>query len=1221
MSGHEDADDARRRYNAPYTAKHPIPTIAKYREEKEARKTEAVSGDDGADLEQSRTSRAKEGWRSYWAGEGKGDESGQQNEGAQQDGIDVDGDGDVDQDDEDEAEAAQDTSEVTPIADPKKRRKGRNREERAEREVTDPITHLPVKIYDFTAEALKDVDENPPPFGSTVKTATGLSNQNKSGRELHNETEEMQKGQDSIIANFPPPNYDVIRKDLVKINKIGMVVGLVGSVFVMLMAVVAERILKPEALARLLHVNHDSSWLFRLGTWPLIAVASVGSIWFLIAGVRDWVSNRIDDTWESEVWEANLQSKEQQAKAHETESVSWLNSLLSSVWPLVNPDLFTSLADTLEDVMQASLPSLVQMVSVEDIGQGSESLRILGIRWLPTGAAARSVGADGKLESAKKSKKSNNDRKVSGQGEVDENAGEEQGNGDKSENGENNKTEDGTEKAAVAEGMEAEEGDFINLEVAFAYRARKSQSFKERTKDLHMYLAFWLPGKIKIPVWVDVKGIVGIVRLRLQLAPDPPFFQLMTMTFLGQPKVDIKCIPIVKRGLNIMDLPLISNFVQSSVDAAMAEYVAPKSLTLDLKDMLAGDDFKKDTAARGVVVVDIKHGYDFKMGDASIPLISEGSSDPYVSVGWAKFGKPMFSTRVLINEMEPYWHERAVLLVTPEELNVDERLRLQLWDSDRFTADDDLGRIEVGLKEIMRSEDTNGKMHNRTDGFRALKAGEAMPGKLEWSVGYFSKARLQPCQFAAQSWDKSIRSRDDLEHKVQETCKRKLREAMIKKGRHAKSDDELEQQKEQERKTLEDAIIISAPPPQGYPSGIFSIQIHQITGLELEVQSKGTADKRENHEEEAEDDDELPSAYCTVMINHKKVFKTRTKPKNSKPFYNAGTEKFVKDWRNTEVYVSVRDARVDEKDALLGIVHLPLGEMFQERAQLNGYYPLMGGVGHGRVRISMVWRSVQLQAPPETLGWDYGTLELKPTITASDLPSDVQSLKLKFYTNLSSGKMYPQQGGREWKSRKERSLYLPLHRRYATNLAIRFKHHGMLKDKTAAFAVFWLKDIPDEEDKEITLPVFKGDFERARANCLDEAGEKVGTITLKMHFWSGLSTRHQKWASKDPDMANVMEVLDVARDNYESMKREAEVGLLDDDDDDGDSSSDDDSDDSSDDNDDDDDEEGDEDEDVGNDGAATKSKTNLIDKAKDYKKDAKQKHRRHRGVMQYKVSF
>lgn len=76
------------------------------------------------------------------------------------------------------------------------------------------------------------------------------------------------------------------------------------------------------------------------------------------------------------------------------------------------------------------------------------------------------------------------------------------------------------------------------------------------------------------------------MRLRLQLTPDPPFFALCTLTLLGQPKVDLSCVPLTKKGLNIMDLPIISGFVQSSVDAAMAEYVAPKSLTLDLKDML-----------------------------------------------------------------------------------------------------------------------------------------------------------------------------------------------------------------------------------------------------------------------------------------------------------------------------------------------------------------------------------------------------------------------------------------------------------------------------------------------------------------------------------------------------------------------------------------------------------------------------------------------------------
>lgn len=250
-----------------------------------------------------------------------------------------------------------------------------------------------------------------------------------------------------------------------------------------------------------------------------------------------------------------------------------------------------------------------------------------------------------------------------------------------------------------------------------------------------------------------------------------------------------------------MDLPLLSNFVQSAVDAAMAEYVAPKSLTLDLKDMLVGDDFKKDTLARGVLVVRIKRAFDFKEGDAGIGPLKNGSADPYVSVGWAKFGKPVWSTRVIYSEMEPWWEETAFVLVTPQELNVEERLRVQLWDSDRTTADDDLGRIEVDLKELMKKKESSGQMWDRVDGFRALKAGEEMPGKLEWSVGYYSKTRISDEQMGKQTEDPDIKTVAELKEKVYQESERKLREAKKDETR------ELEQQKAQDFK-------VSPPPAQ-----------------------------------------------------------------------------------------------------------------------------------------------------------------------------------------------------------------------------------------------------------------------------------------------------------------------------------------------------------------------------------------------------------------------
>lgn len=71
---------------------------------------------------------------------------------------------------------------------------------------------------------------------------------------------------------------------------------------------------------------------------------------------------------------------------------------------------------------------------------------------------------------------------------------------------------------------------------------------------------------------------------------------------------------------------LLSSFVQSSIDAALAEYVAPKSLTLDLKDMLLGDDFKKDTSARGVLVVTVVNATGFNEGDRRLGPLKKGSS-------------------------------------------------------------------------------------------------------------------------------------------------------------------------------------------------------------------------------------------------------------------------------------------------------------------------------------------------------------------------------------------------------------------------------------------------------------------------------------------------------------------------------------------------------------------------------------------------------------------
>ena len=145
-------------------------------------------------------------------------------------------------------------------------------------------------------------------------------------------------------------------------------------------------------------------------------------------------------------------------------------------------------------VMQASLPKFVRMVSVEDLGQGSEAIRILGVRWLPTGAAAKSVKVNGAIESDSKEE---NDRTVPGQGELEDDAKSEGSQQSKSKEPKENDKEEEGEEQGIAEGMEAEEGDFVNVEIAFSYRASSGKGLKKKAKNAHLYLAFYLPGALK----------------------------------------------------------------------------------------------------------------------------------------------------------------------------------------------------------------------------------------------------------------------------------------------------------------------------------------------------------------------------------------------------------------------------------------------------------------------------------------------------------------------------------------------------------------------------------------------------------------------------------------------------------------------------------------------------------------------------------------------------
>ena len=249
--------------------------------------------------------------------------------------------------------------------------------------------------------------------------------------------------------------------------------------------------------------------------------------------------------------------------------------------------------------------------------------------------------------------------------------------------------------------------------------------------------------------------------------------------------------------------------------------------------------------------------------------------------------------------------------------------------------------------------------------------------------------------------------------------------------------------------------------------------------------------------------------------------------------FNASCERFIRDWRTADLHVAVRDARIHEENALIGVVHLPISTMLSERSQIDRFFPISGGVGYGKIRISILFKPIRFQAPPPLLGWDYGTLNIHPHVRGNFLPGELYGARLKLRTTLSRRKLESDEEG-NWKTKKSGAIRLAVRKRHATPLIVEFRPDTIGYKSTLAFAILWLKDIPDEETQTITLPVWKGDLIRAEKCCLDDYGEKVGTVTLSLRFVRGLSSNHVRLSRQDRNVADVMDVLDATHDNYET---------------------------------------------------------------------------------------
>ncbi|KAL8751916.1 MAG: hypothetical protein Q9199_006101 [Rusavskia elegans] len=311
MSDHADFDEnaSRRTFTAPYTSRHPVPTIQDYEDKRHDRDKNRVPADPDVDDSSNVNKKmgfiaaAKERLLSPHAGSndmptnqqpyestnrhlaGNGISKGQLEDSSQASFHEASS---QDAPGGESSESPKDTSQTIAASNnPREKRKIMktiNRDSKG-REVTDPITHLPITIHDATSIELNSVPEN------EVDHAAGGKNHEQE------DAGEQRAAHHGMEALFPPPSLQVSGENLASIMRTALTAGLSSMLGVLLLLL----------LSSLAYHGHFQSggepdrtrdWAHLLLT-PAVLL-SIGAIMGIpiILGIRFWVGKKVTALWE-----------------------------------------------------------------------------------------------------------------------------------------------------------------------------------------------------------------------------------------------------------------------------------------------------------------------------------------------------------------------------------------------------------------------------------------------------------------------------------------------------------------------------------------------------------------------------------------------------------------------------------------------------------------------------------------------------------------------------------------------------------------------------------------------------------------------------------------------------------------------------------------------------------------------------------------------------------
>jgi Ca2+-dependent lipid-binding protein len=146
-----------------------------------------------------------------------------------------------------------------------------------------------------------------------------------------------------------------------------------------------------------------------------------------------------------------------------------------------------------------------------------------------------------------------------------------------------------------------------------------------------------------------------------------------------------------------------------------------------------------------------------------------------------------------------FLRETCFLLLDDDAVKADEDLSLTLWDNDKRSADDLIGRVQIPVRELLAKPNQD---FTRTDGLTGFEQADTMIGKLTWSVSYYEKTSFDSSRKAPQP-EKSEQQADE--------------DARSQKGKG---------------KSKDKADARNTPPDEDFPSGVLSVIVHHINNLE-----------------------------------------------------------------------------------------------------------------------------------------------------------------------------------------------------------------------------------------------------------------------------------------------------------------------------------------------------------------------------------------------------